>query len=457
MSKRDTAKKVNLARDLAVQLVYDVMENGAYANISLNKTLRKSNLSSSDRSLLTELVNGSIRMRKHLDWVLNFFLKEDLEKQNPWLKNILRVSTYQILFKDRIPDFAVVNDAVEITRKHCNEGLVRVVNGVLRNLIRKKDFIEYPAPNKPEYLAVYYSHPQELVEYLLARFGWEKTSSILAYNNNPARLDIRVNLLQTKPDELLYKLQENGIKCYPSPHLPEGIRIQALDKPLEQLAVYNEGFFYVQNESSMLAAHILDPQPGETVLDLCCGVGGKTTHLAELMENNGLIKAYDFYEHKINILQANCKRLGITIIEEHVADILLLEEKLSVSRILLDVPCSGTGVLNRRADARWNKNDDQIEELSSLQIALLNKAASLLKRGGYLLYSTCSIREEENEQVIESFLNQNREFVLQSFAEQIAFFPLDEEDKASVALGMLTLLPGKYDSDGMFYALLRRK
>lgn len=457
MGKKDTAGRINPARDLAVQLVFEITENKAFANLALNKALHHSQLSSADRNLVTELVNGTVRMLKHLDWVLNQYLKQDLQQQNPWLRSILRISAYQLLFMDRIPNFALVNDAVEITRKRCNDGLARVANAVLRNLIRQSNSIKYPPLDSQEYLAVYYSHPPELVDYLLKHYNREETIRILSYNNQPARLDLRVNALKISRDSLLAELKKEGMVCHSSTNLPGGIRVETVGRPLEELPTYKKGCFYVQNEAAMLAAIILDPQPGETVYDLCCGVGGKTTHLGELMKNKGLIKAYDSYSRKINILQENCSRMGITIADAKTMDIMLLDTSIKAERGLLDAPCSGTGVLNRRSDARWNKERSQMEELKRIQCQLLTKAAQLLTPGGHLLYSTCSIHEEENQEIILEFLARNDDFTLQDFRQQLSFFSLDASDTRNAEDGMLTLLPGKYDTDGMFYALLRRK
>lgn len=458
MVRKFTANNVNEARDLAVQTVYEVTEKGAYANLAIDKTLRESKLNNMDRSLFTELVNGTIRMLKHLDWVLDFFLKQKITTQNPWLRSILRVAAYQIIFMDRVPDFASVNDAVEIARRRCNENLARVVNGVLRNLIRQQENITYPPSHSPEYLAIYYSHPPEMVDYLLYHFSRQETIDILKYNNQPARLDLRVNILKTSREVLISLLQESKVNCYPSPNLPHGIRVESLEQPLEKLSAYKKGFFYVQNEASMLAGYILAPESGEVIVDLCCGLGGKTTHIAELMGNRGFIKAFDSYNHKIKILKVNCSRLGINIVDERVKDVLLMEEQPTACRVLLDVPCSGTGVLNRRSDARWKKHEEQVEQISHLQYQMLQKAAAMISPGGYLLYSTCSIRKEENEEVVYAFLSDsNNNYDLLGFEDRISFFPLDLKDKKSAAQGMLTILPGKYNCDGMFYALLRRK
>ena len=454
-AKHTATGKISKAREEAVRLVYEVTEQGAYANLALMETLRHSKLNAADRSLLTNLVNGTIRMLKHLDWVLNLFLKQDINKQNPWLRSILRVSACQIIFMERIPDFACVNDAVEMSRKRCNANLARVTNGVLRNLIRNIDNIKYPPRDSSEYLAVYYSHPQELVDKLLTLFGAEQCENILHYNNQPARVDFRVNTLKTSRDELILELQQNGVKCYASPFVPCSVRIESMSGPLEELPAYREGRFYVQNEAAMLAAIILDPLPGEKVLDLCCGVGGKTTHMAEKMHNQGLIKACDSYPGKIDILKSNCTRLGIRIVNAMARDIMLLQENQEAGRVMLDAPCSGSGVLNRRSDARWNKDIEAIKQLTGLQLQFLEKAGSLVGDGGYLLYSTCSVLPAENEEIIQAFIA-NNPFALVGFDQKLNLFPLDSKDKENAGQGMLTLIPGKYETDGMFFALMRK-
>lgn len=454
-AKHTAADKISKAREEAVKLVYEVTEQGAYANLALMKTLRYSELNATDRSLLTNLVNGTIRMLKHLDWVLNLFLKQDISKQNPWLRSILRVSAFQIIFMDRIPHFACVNDAVELSRKRCNANLARVTNGILRNLIRHNEDIKYPPSGSPQYLAVYYSHPQQLVDNLLNIYGAKQCEKILTYNNQPARVDFRVNTLKTNREELIRELQKDGVKCYPSPFVPTSIRIEAMESSLEDLPAYKKGRFYVQNEAAMLASIILDPLPGEKVLDLCCGVGGKTTHMAENMKNQGLIKAYDSYAKKVDILKSNCTRLGIKIVDANTKDIMLLEEAGPAQRVMLDAPCSGSGVLNRRSDARWNKDIAAIKQLNTLQLQFLQKAGSLVGDGGYLLYSTCSILPEENLDIIQAFIAHNP-FELVGFDQKLSFFPLDSRDKKDARQGMLTLLPGKYDTDGMFFALMKK-
>lgn len=449
---------ISEVRTAAVQITYEVNENGAYANLALDKYLRSSKLAAHDRNFLTEIVNGTIRMIKHLDWVLNHFLRTTIDKQNKWLRNILRVSLYQILFMDGTPDYAAVNDAVGITRSMINKDLSGVTNGVLRNIIRNKEKIEYPSKNNlVKYLSVYYSHPEWLVQDFLQSFGPAETEKILIYNNHPADVIIRNNILKGNREALEEKLETEKVICKPSSLTPWGISIKSQEKSLSELDTYQKGYFYVQNDASMLAAPILNPGEGSSVYDLCCGVGGKTTHLAEYMHNKGQISAFDLYQKKLELLKQNCLRLGINIVKEYSQDILQIDTSMSQAQsVLLDAPCSGFGVLNRRADSRWRKVPDDINELNRLQTELIKKAGELVKAGGVLLYSTCTINRKENEDIVLNFIKHNG-FELEGFAEQIKFFPLDNEDKECASRGMLTLKPGKYNTDGMFYALMRRK
>lgn len=447
---------VSPVRILAMQLVHDIEEKGLYANLALENALRDSSLEPGDKRLVTGMVNGTIRMIRHLDWVLNLFLNKNIDNQNPWLRAILRMSAYQILFMDRIPDFACINDAVELTRKRLNPALSKVANAVLRNLVRQKEHIEYPNDSPQHYLAVYYSHPDWLVRRYMQLFEPNECENILIYDNMPPALVLRVNTMYITREELIRRMQLEGVTASPGLMHPQSVVIEGLDQSLTSLASFKEGLFYVQNEASMLAGTILAPQPGELVYDFCCGVGGKSTHLAELMQDRGRVEAFDFYEHKIKLAQHNCRRLNLKMVNPQVADILNLSLPLKAERILLDAPCSGLGVLNRRADSRWHKSEAEIESLTQLQLAMLKQAATFLADDGLLLYATCTINPEENQQVVERFL-QDDNYELKGFLDKIAFLPLDESDRRSAANGQLTLLPGKYGGDGMFYALLRRK
>lgn len=456
MPKLQDQRGISDARELALNIVYDVTEKGAYANLSLDKALRVSQLAQNDKKLVTELVNGSIRMIKHLDWVLNLFLQKTVEKQNPWLRNILRIAAYQLIFMQRIPDYAAVNSAVDLSRKKTSRALSGVCNGVLRNIIRNREQIKYPHDSQLQYLSIYYSQPEWLTRMWLEEFGPELTETMFVYFNQSAKLSLRNNELRGSSDQLLQDLAREGVIAYASPLVPWSIRVESLDKSIEELSSYQQGKFYIQNEASMLAAAVLDPQPGEQVIDLCCGLGGKTSHFAETMKNQGNIKAVDLHAHKIALLEKNCRRLGINIVQSQPGDILNMEAGPVWERVFLDAPCSGLGVLNRRSDSRWRKNPAEILALSKLQRDLLQKSSQMVKPGGVLVYSTCTINPAENQVLIKDFISDNHDFAAESLSDFIRFIPLDEADLLDAGQGFLTLLPGKYDTDGMFYARLRR-
>lgn len=456
-TEQNKISNISRGRILAAEIVYQISEHKAYTNIALEKYLRNSELPQVDKNLVTEIVNGTIRMIKHLDWVLNLFLKSDIKGANPWIKVILRMGLYQILFMDKTPNYAVVNDAVELARKKTNHNLSKLTNGVLRNIIRNIDSIEYPKGATNDYLATYYSHPKWLVEKLLDIYSYSDLEEILLYNNQRPGLHIRVNTLKAGRDELIEMLGTEDIVCEPSRLLPNAININKLNSSLLDSAAYNKGYFYIQNTASMLAALILDPQPHDFVYDLCSGLGGKATHLAELMGDQGKIHCYDIYDQKLKILNTNAKRLGINIITTNLNDVLTIETQELANAVLLDAPCSGLGVLNRRSDLRWNIGQGTLLELRKLQSDLLTKASQLVRAGGYLLYATCTINPRENEGIVNEFLDKNEDFGLTGFEDRICDFPLVETDRAAARYGMLTITPGKYQTDGMFYALLKRK
>ncbi|MFA7078355.1 MAG: 16S rRNA (cytosine(967)-C(5))-methyltransferase RsmB [Syntrophomonas sp.] len=458
MQKYKNQKRENDPRKLSLLVVYNVLEKGAYTNILLDRYLRNSDLASDDRHLVTEIVNGTVRMLKHLDWVLNLFLRKPIDKQNPWLRNILRISLYQMLFMEKIPDYASINSAVVLTRNKVGPGLGAVVNGVLRNIARNRDSIKYPDPKDiVTYFSVYYSQPEWLIERWLVEYDLQLVQDMLAYFNRRPTVFLRNNQLSGNREELIEDLTREGICCLASSRSPWGLLIKSMHESLQDSNTYQQGRFYVQNEASMLAVSILNPQAGEQIVDLCCGVGGKTSFMAELMNNSGHIDAYDIHKHKIDLLTSNCARLGISIVIGHLQDILSLPEGQPwADGVLLDAPCSGLGVLNRRADSRWKKTPDVISDLQELQSRMLHKAGQLVRPGGRLVYSTCTINRAENEAIIMEFLQRNPNFIREGFTQEISYFPLDGLDTESAEQGMLTVLPGKYETDGMFYARMRR-
>ena len=408
MKPKQRGARIADPRLAALQVIYQVAEKGAYANLILERKLEQAaDLSSQDRHLVTELVNGTIRMLKHLDWVLDLFMKRPVSAQNPWLRNILRLSLYQLLFLDSIPDYAAINSGVELTRSKVGPGLAGLANGILRNIARHRDEIRYPEPaSSVAFYSVFYSQPEWLVERLLTEYDHQQVEDMLAYFNQRPQVVLRTNTLKTDREQLTAILARDGINSQFSPRSPRAILVDSMERSLSQSEAYRAGLFYVQNEASMLAVNILDPQPGTTVFDLCCGVGGKTTFIAELMGNEGRIDAYDIHNHKIYLLKSNCARLGLAIIHAHQEDIMNLPTDHCRPIGFSWMPCSGLGF---EPSFRFPLAQDApgSSQLQRLQAQMLERASLMVANGGILVYSTCTIMKAENEDVVQTFLDRH--------------------------------------------------
>ncbi|MGE5405001.1 MAG: 16S rRNA (cytosine(967)-C(5))-methyltransferase RsmB [Candidatus Saccharibacteria bacterium] len=454
----NNVKKDISARALAAQVLVQIFYQGSYANLALDKALNSSQLQPADRGLVTELVNGTVRMKKHLDWVLKLFLA-----RNRGLKGrvyaVIVMTIYQLLFLDKIPAYAAINEAVNMVKKD-GQGISGMVNGVLRNIERNKGKFEYPDPikNAVENLAVYYSHPEWMVERWLSRYGQAGTVMLLEFNNSVAPLAIRTNTLKTTREELIEHLQSESVACHAGSIHPQCIIIDSLPQPIFRLENYRQGLFYIQSEATMLIPSTLQPSPGQSLYDVCCGVGGKSSHLAEIMHNQGKITAIDLYKKKLDLLSRNCGRLGINIVRPRETDVLnVMLPQESAHSILLDAPCSGLGVLRSRADMRWRRQEEDIEELAGMQQEMLERIAPAVKKGGYCLYSTCTLEPEETDKVIEEFLGRHGEFEPLDITEALNFFPYSDADRQTAVNGRLSVFPPVYGVDGMYISLMRRK
>ncbi|MGE5544647.1 MAG: 16S rRNA (cytosine(967)-C(5))-methyltransferase RsmB [Bacillota bacterium] len=443
---------------MAVQILLRVLYENAYANLALEQALKHCPLSDRDRGLVTELVNGTIRMKKHLDWVLDLFLVRNQRKLKSKVYVILILSLYQMLFLERVPAYAIINEAVEMARSE-GQGVSGLVNGLLRNVERNKDHITYPDPNRDmvSYLAVFYSHPEWMVARWLERYGLEETRKLLAFNNQGPPLTVRANRMKNDARELRAVLEEEGVMAREGMISQTSLVLESIPVPLFRLGSYREGLFYVQGESTMLIPLCLSPRPGTLVYDFCCGVGGKTTHLAEIMGNQGTIIAFDMYRHKLELLGINCRRLGIGIVEGREGNLFASIRGLDqADSVLLDVPCSGLGVLRSRADLRWRRKEADIELMSNLQSQMLEQVARTVRSGGKLLYSTCSLEPEENQKVVERFIQGHRDFEFLDFDEILESNPWLDSGAMSMDKGRLTIFPPRHQIDGMFISLMRR-
>jgi 16S rRNA (cytosine967-C5)-methyltransferase len=399
-------------RGTAVRLINRIERSDSYLDRILDAELRSPELSDLDKGLLTEIVHGVLRWQNKLDWVLNGFSHGNFQKSEVNIKNTLRVALYQILFLDRIPHAAAVNEAVELIKRLRGDKVGGLVNAVLRNIIRNLDGIRYPDPKEDytQYLAVMYSHPHWMVKRWVKRFGQEETGKLLAANNERPGLALRINKLKAQPGEFLKMLDEQGIQYSGSTHVDYFVKVKSLTR-IGQMELFRKGYFTIQDESAILPCLLLAPKPGERVLDLCAAPGGKTTAMAEMMKNEGEIVAIDKYETKLTFIRAACERLGLRNVQLLAVDSATLESS-QADKVLLDAPCSGLGVLTKKPDIKWKREITDVLKLSIMQSELLENAARLVKPGGVLVYSTCTIEPEENQDLIARFLAAHPEFSL---------------------------------------------
>lgn len=427
-------------------------EQQAYANIALANALRQNNFSDQDRRFITELVYGVTKAGDTLDWLLENYMNRPMHKITPAIQAILRLGAYQIRFMSKIPASAACNQSVDLAKKYGHAGTVKFVNAVLRAMVRQPDKAVYP--NKSQqleaYLALKYWHPQWMVKRWIQMIGAEAAEQLCAMNNETPLLSLRTNTLKCSPDLLYQKLSAEKVEIMPSVWAPEGYLCKS-HPALDQWDALRQGLFQIQDESSMLAAHVVSPQPGEFIIDACSAPGGKTTHMAALMKNEGRILALDLHEHKLDKIKENARRLGIQNIETKCMDALQIGThfKEMADRVLIDAPCSGLGVLRRKPDARWRKQESMIAELSALQFKILSSGAKAVKNGGILVYSTCTIDPEENSQVIEKFLSLHPNFKLDCASDLL---PLKKKQGK-----MLQFWPHEDGIDGFFIARLIRK
>lgn len=443
------------AREAALQVIYQVTEGEAYASLALDEVLNKANLEVRERALATELAYTTIKAWRTLDWALGLFLKRPLDKLPAWIRCLLRLGAAQLFYISRIPPRAAIYETVELAKKYGHRGTVGLVNGVLRRLARTEGDLPYPdAFDDPAgYLALRYCHPCWLVTRWLTQFGYQETEALCRLNNQPPPTIIRVNTLKVELEVLAARLQAEavGVRC--ARYAPEGLILEGLGA-VEASLSFQEGLFYVQDEGSQLVSHALNPLPGATVIDASAAPGGKSTHLAQLMKNEGTILAGDIHPGRLELINDNCRRLGVNCVQTILLDARELGSCYpeAADYLLIDAPCSGLGVLRRRADARWRKELTQTHELARLQLEILLGSRQALKPGGVLVYSTCSVAPEENQQVIRQFLAEAKEFSLVPL--ELPFMPDDLQ--AAAKQGWVQFLPQRHGTDGFFICRMQK-
>ena len=449
-----------MPRDLALAALNRADSSRGFQEKYLETSFEKNpGLSERDRAFIVHLVRGVLRWQIRLDWIVKQTVRFPFNKIEPPTLNILRIALYQIFFMDRVPESAAVNEAVKQTKGVGNRRVAGFVNGILRHICREKDRISFPDPNRERdlYLSVFYSYPLWLVEKWIRELGAASAERLLKAQNRIPNTVVRVNTLKTDRQGLLERLNEEGVRgstaCLYS---PEGVTLEGLKGPVNKLTAFKEGLFQVQGEAAQVGSHLLCPRPGDSVLDVCAGLGGKSTHIAALMEDKGFILALDKTRSRLISLIQSSIRLGTGSVKPVVADAsgpLSTFMKYHFDKILVDGPCSGLGVISKNPDIKLRKREEDIKRLARLQTTILNQAVNLLKSGGRMLYLTCTISKEENEGVVEGFLKTNSEIALENLNGTVPEWGLDLIDDS----GFFRTLPHVHGMEGFFGALLRKK
>lgn len=431
-------KGVN-ARELVLDMLIEVMEHEKYSHLVLRDVLEKyAFLDKNERAFITRLFEGTIERTVELDYILGIFSKVKVKKMKPLIRNLLRMSLYQIRYMDSVPDSAACNEAVKLAKKRGFSQLSGFMNGVLRSVIREPERIVYPDPKKNYELAlsVTYSMPEWIVKQWAESYGREKTESILKAFSKEQRLVVRTNLNQTTPELLVKSLEEQDIQVEQNETLPYALVLDNYDR-LQNIPEFVKGDFYVQDISSMMVAESAEVKEGDYVIDVCAAPGGKSTHIAEMLKGSGLVEARDLTEYKVGLIRENIERHGLSNMKACVWDATVLNgESVEKADVLIcDLPCSGLGVMGKKTDIRYKMTPEKQEELVMLQREILDVVHSYVKKGGTLIYSTCTIHQAENEKNVAWFVEKYPEYSL---------------------LDMTQMFPNEMGQDGFFIAKIKR-
>ena len=427
------------------------IREGAFADLALDRHLQRSGLVGADRRLVTELVYGCVRRQRTLDALIDSLAQRPAAQQPPILRTVLQLGLYQLRYLEQIPTAAAVAETVQLAKQLGLGGLSGTVNAILRQYLRRSDERDpLQLPSDPiSALAIHQSFPDWMVQLWSDRLGLDEAEFLCHWFNQVPSIDLRINPLRCDRRQVQQALTEAGVRSEPDPLLPQALRLIDAPGPIRQLPGFEEGWWMVQDGSAQLIAHLVDPQPGETVLDVCAAPGGKSTHLAELMGDRGQVIACDRAAKRLRKVQENAERLRLTSVSTKALDARSLQG-IQADRILVDAPCSGLGTLHRHADGRWRQTPESVAELAELQAEILEAAANCLKPEGLLVYATCTLHPAENEAVVEQFLHRHPDW-------QIAPLPTDSPFQAIVEPeGWLRIWPHREDRDGFFGVRLQR-
>ena len=448
------AYSVNL-REIILGMLMEVTEGEAYSHVTLAQTLEKYQyLDKRDRAFLSRVTEGTLENLIQIDYIIECFSKVPIYNMKPVIRNILRMSIYQLKFMDSVPDRAVVNEAVRIAQKHGFYNLKGFVNGVLRAAARGMDEVSYPkAEDNPlEYLSIRYSMPQWILKSWIDQFGFGDVEKICASFQTERPTTVRIRTQNASREEIISSLASEGVTVEQHPYLDYALKISGYNY-LQALTAFREGWIYVQDVSSMLVCEIAAPNWGDYCIDVCAAPGGKSLHLADRLKGSGYVEARDISEHKVERMEENIDRLNIINMQAAIKDATEFDQKSfhKADIVLCDVPCSGLGVIGKKQDIKYKMNPTRQEELVRIQRRILGVSQNYVKPGGVLIFSTCTIGVDENQMNLKYFL-ENYPFFLESID---PYLP-EELRSRTTAGGYLQLLPGVHDSDGFFMARLKR-
>ena len=446
---------IDKAREIALKTLVKIEKEEGYSNIVLNQVIKENKkiLTEKDISLISEIVYGVISYKITLDEIIKKYSSIKLKKISIWILNVLRMGIYQIIFLDKIPKSAAVNESVNLAKRYGHKASSNFVNAILRK-VDKKDFEElFNIKDDVERISKTTSMPEWIIKELAKNTNYEDIEEICKNLNKRPKINIRINRLKTNIVEVKEELKkENIIYNTISEDEEDFLELEKI-KDIENNKLFKNGFFTIQDISAGMTAKILSPKPNELVLDACAAPGGKTTYMAELMNNKGKIIAGDIYEHRLNLIQQNAKKLGISIIETKILDATKYykEYEAKFDKILLDVPCLGIGVIKRKPDIKWQRKPEDLQEICKIQKIILENCSKYLKTGGELVYSTCSILEEENENIIKEFVKKNQNFEIKKVKNTIKIF-----ENFIKKEGYISIKPTE-KNDGFFICKLVKK
>lgn len=452
-NQQQNTTQVN-TRNIALTILQSIFEDQAYTNIAIDQYFnRQKQLSKQDRAFITRLVEGTVEHVMTIDYIINQFSKTKTRKMKKIILYILRLAVYQIKYMDKVPISAICNEAVKLTKKRKFHQLSGFVNGVLRNITRKLDDVVYPNEDKDplQYLSIMYSFPIWLLELWLKHYPYEVVKNMCENSNKTVDTSIRCNTTIVTVDGLKKELEAEGITVEDGYILNYAFYIKHYDN-IRVIDAFKEGKFSVQDESSMLVGHLANPEAGQLIIDVCAAPGGKSTHVAELMQQTGQVISRDLYPRKLDLIEQNVKRLHLKNVEIQAYNALEIDKSL-VSKadiVLVDAPCSGLGIIRKKPDIRYNIHEEGIQQLVSLQKDILKVAQQYVKPEGILMYSTCTVNPEENIDNVKWFTN-NYPFDLVTIQNELPEH-LEEDEK-----GMIQLLPGLHHTDGFFIAKLKKR